>query len=279
MTKRLFGFFAACLMFLTASAATSFPSRTDFRDEQIYFVMTTRFYDGDASNNTQCWEAQNYNQGDPAWRGDFKGLIEKMDYIKALGFTAIWITPVVENASGYDYHGYHASNFSKVDHRYESEDVNFQTVINEAHKRGMKIILDIVLNHTGNFGEENLCKLFTRDWSADQSSIDDCMIPYTKKEGGKLPDNYLSLPGGQQYEYQCTGRKSLRRLSQVRNPLIAIGRSRSLRALGNTQSFFASMEVPHICLSRQRTQATLSILATLTINSERRWRVSKGFVC
>jgi len=181
------------------SATTLFPSRTDFRDEQIYFVMTTRFYDGDKTNNTQCWDGQSYNQGDPAWRGDFKGLIEKMDYIKALGFTAIWITPIVENASGYDYHGYHASNFSKVDHRYESEDVDFQKVVDEAHKRGMKIILDIVLNHTGNFGEENLCKLFNRDWSADQSDIDACMIPYTKKDGGKLPDNYSNLAGGEQY--------------------------------------------------------------------------------
>ncbi|MBQ9144025.1 MAG: alpha-amylase, partial [Paludibacteraceae bacterium] len=184
---------------ISAMAATLFPSRTDFRDEQIYFVMTTRFYNGDPSNDTQCWDAQNYNVGDPAWRGDFKGLIEKLDYIKALGFTAVWITPVVENASGYDYHGYHAHNFSKVDKRYESEDVKFQDLIDAAHARGMKIILDIVLNHTGNFGEENLCKLFTRDWEADQSSIDDCMVPYTKKDGGKLPDNYLSLPGGEQY--------------------------------------------------------------------------------
>ena len=207
MKKNLF-FIILMICSIATQAATLFPSRTDFRDEQIYFVMTTRFYDGDASNNTQCWEAQHFNQGDPAWRGDFKGLIDKMDYIKALGFTAIWITPIVENASGYDYHGYHASNFSKVDKRYESEDVNFQTVIDEAHKRGMKIILDIVLNHTGNFGEENLCKLFTRDWNADQSSIDECMIPYTKKEGGKLPDNYLSLPGGQQYDA---------RLSQMKN--------------------------------------------------------------
>ena len=184
---------------ISAMAATLFPSRTDFRDEQIYFVMTTRFYNGDPSNDTQCWDAQNYNVGDPAWRGDFKGLIEKLDYIKALGFTAVWITPVVENASGYDYHGYHAHNFSKVDKRYESEDVKFQDLIDAAHARGMKIILDIVLNHTGNFGEENLCKLFTRDWEANQSSIDDCMVPYTKKDGGKLPDNYLSLPGGEQY--------------------------------------------------------------------------------
>ena len=177
---------------IASQAATLFPSRTDFRDESIYFVMTTRFYDGDASNNTHCWDGN--NPGDPAWRGDFKGLIEKMDYIKALGFTAIWITPVVENASGYDYHGYHAHDFSKVDHRYESEGVGFQQVIDEAHKRGMKIILDIVLNHTGNFGEANLCKMFTRDWTKDQSDINECMVPYTQKDGGKLPDNYASLP-------------------------------------------------------------------------------------
>ena len=187
------------MMTLALQAATLFPSRTDFRDEQIYFVMTTRFYNGDPENDTQCWDAQNYNVGDPAWRGDFKGLIEKLDYIKALGFTAVWITPVVENASGYDYHGYHARNFSKVDQRYESEDVKFQDLIDAAHAKGMKIILDIVLNHTGNFGEENLCKLFTRDWEADQSDINACMIPYTKKDGGKLPDNYLSISGGEQY--------------------------------------------------------------------------------
>lgn len=197
--KKFFFILSLCAVSISTIAATLFPSRTDFRDEQIYFVMTTRFYNGDPSNDTQCWDAQNYNVGDPAWRGDFKGLIEKLDYIKALGFTAVWITPVVENASGYDYHGYHARNFSKVDKRYESEDVKFQDLIDAAHAKGMKIILDIVLNHTGNFGEENLCKLFTRDWEADQSMIDECMVPWTMKDGGKLPDNYLSLSGGEQY--------------------------------------------------------------------------------
>ena len=196
------------LTVLPSMASTYFPCRTDFRDEQIYFLLPTRFYDGDPSNNTQCWDNQSKNAGDPAWRGDFKGLIEKMDYIKALGFTAIWITPIVENASGYDYHGYHAHNFSKVDHRHESDGVSFQTVIDEAHKRGMKIILDIVLNHTGNFGEANLCKLFTRDPNADQSVLEECMVPFTKKDGGVLPDDYSSLPGSQQYSA---------RLSQMKN--------------------------------------------------------------
>ena len=190
------------------NAAIPYTSRTDFRDEQIYFVMTTRFYNGDPSNDTQCWDAQQYNVGDPAWRGDFKGLIEKLDYIKALGFTAVWITPIVTNGSGYDYHGYHALNFSEVDKRYESEDVKFQDLIDEAHARGMKVILDIVLNHTGNFGEENLCKLFTRDWSADQSNINECMIPYTKKDGGRLPDDYLSLKPGLQYDARLVHMKN-----------------------------------------------------------------------
>ena len=183
--------------------------RNDFRDESIYFVMTTRFYDGDPSNNVQCWDGANANHGDPCWRGDFKGLIDKLDYIKALGFTAVWVTPIVENASGLDYHGYHARDFSRVDHRYESGDTTFQTLIDEAHARGMKIILDIVLNHTGNFGEEHLCKLFTRDWNANQFHIEECMKPYTTDSvGGKLPTNYNDLPAGQQYD---------NRLKQMKN--------------------------------------------------------------
>jgi glycosidase len=175
--------------------------RNDFRDESIYFVITTRFYDGDPSNNAQCWDAGAANSGDPCWRGDFKGLIDKLDYIKALGFTAVWVTPIVENASGLDYHGYHASNFSRVDHRYESGDTTFQTLIDEAHARGMKVLLDVVLNHTGNFGEEHLCKLFTRDRNANQYKINECMLPYTTDSvGGKLPTNYSSLLSGQQYD-------------------------------------------------------------------------------
>ena len=175
--------------------------RNDFRDESIYFVITTRFYDGDPSNNAQCWDGGAANHGDPCWRGDFKGLIEKLDYIKALGFTAVWVTPIVENASGLDYHGYHARNFSRVDHRYESGDTTFQTLIDEAHARGMKVLLDVVLNHTGNFGEEHLCKLFTRDWNANQFKINECMKPYTTDSvGGVLPTNYNNLPAGQQYD-------------------------------------------------------------------------------
>ena len=155
----------------------------DFRDETIYFLMTTRFYDGDKSNNEYCWdeggEFLSFGDGDCAWRGDFKGLAEKLDYIKALGFSAIWITPVVENASGIDYHGYHAYDFSKVDPRYESTNFTYADLIDACHAKGIKVIQDIVLNHSGNFGERNLFHMFDKE-----------TVPYINKDiptpaGGK----------------------------------------------------------------------------------------------
>ena len=145
--------------------------RGDFRDESIYFMMTSRFYDGDSSNNCVSWrdtgtDDNNNNPqnaaNDPVWRGDFKGIVEKLDYIKALGFSAIWITPVVKNASDYDYHGYHAINHSVVDVRYESDDCSYQDLINACHEKGIRVIQDIVLNHCSDYGEENLFPAYTR---------------------------------------------------------------------------------------------------------------------
>lgn len=179
--------------------------RTDFRDETIYFVMTSRFYDGDSSNNVHCWEDAKAGNpdSDPAWRGDFQGLIDKLDYIKALGFTAIWITPVVENASGYDYHGYHAIDFSQVDPRYESEGATYQDLIDAAHEKGLKIIQDIVLNHTGNFGEENLFPLFEKDYSTEDTADNLVLIDFYNR----LPSNYQSLTPSAQYNARITAMK------------------------------------------------------------------------
>ncbi|MEQ8820320.1 MAG: alpha-amylase family glycosyl hydrolase, partial [Sumerlaeia bacterium] len=138
----------------------------DFREETIYFLMTTRFFDGDTENNyySECDEQAGNPTSDPAWRGDFKGLVEKLDYIKALGFTAIWITPVVENRSCYDFHGYHGYDFTKIDPRLESDGYTFQRLIDEIHARDMKICLDIVLNHSGNFGAVGLQEAFGDDY-------------------------------------------------------------------------------------------------------------------
>lgn len=181
------------------------PQRTDFRDETIYFAMTTRFYDGDPKNNVVSWDKQDVQiaNGDPDWRGDFAGLIDKLDYIKALGFTAIWITPIVQNASGEDYHGYHAMDFSKVDLRYESRkewgcerDVKFQDLITAAHDKDIKIILDIVLNHTSNFGESYLNPLFTRNQNIrNQATPAGALIP----NPDRLSSNYFEQTGTEQY--------------------------------------------------------------------------------
>lgn len=180
----------------TQSFVYSIGSKGDFREDSIYFVITSRFYDGDPGNNVHAWDdAQAGNpDSDPAWRGDFKGLIQKLDYIKALGFSAIWITPVVQNASGYDYHGYHAINFSKVDPRYESAGASYQDLINAAHAKGIKVIQDIVVNHTGNFGEENLFPMFKKD--PDNADT----IANLLKVTDKLPANYDTMTPDQQYQ-------------------------------------------------------------------------------
>ena len=202
--KKMLALLLSLLVTVPVAAGDFNSQRTDFRDESIYFVITTRFYDGDPANNVLCWDnkACQVETGDPCWRGDFQGLIDKLDYIKALGFTAIWITPVVQNASGYDYHGYHAMDFTHVDCRYQSGDgkksgdVMFKELVEKAHAKGLKIVLDIVLNHTGNFGEQTLCPEFTRNTSLrNQADITACMLP----DASKLGSDYNSLPGAKQH--------------------------------------------------------------------------------
>lgn len=175
-------------------------ARKDFREDSIYFAITSRFYNGDPSNDADCWDGGVNKGKDPAWRGDFKGLIEKMDYIKALGFTAIWITPVVSNASGYDYHGYHSINHSMVDPRYYSEDIDFQTVINEAHKRDMKICLDVVFNHTGNFGDEHLFPMFIKDPTVDPDDMNGSIKLNVNGPLLKMFPNYGVMKGEDQFQ-------------------------------------------------------------------------------
>lgn len=180
--KKVFIAFIIILGFLQMLPTTAY-TQVDFREESIYFLLTTRFFDGDPNNNVPNeWSSYNADHtinptitdpNDVTWRGDFKGLIEKLDYIKDLGFTAIWITPIVQNRSPLDYHGYHAYDFTKVDPRLESPGATFQDLINEVHARGMKIVLDIVTNHAGRFGIKNMAEIKyntdpTKPWGQDK---------------------------------------------------------------------------------------------------------------
>lgn len=164
----------------TGACATTTPPPTgtangEFRDQTIYFVMTARFYDGDPSNN--YYNRDRIKTGDPQWRGDFKGLIAQLDYIKDLGFTAIWVTPPVVNRSGLDYHGYHAYDWTKVDPRLESAGATYQDFINAAHAKGLKVVQDVVINHSSQYGIRG--KVF----------IDHLPIKYYRPAGGAAINN------------------------------------------------------------------------------------------
>ena len=165
----------------------------DFREETIYFVLTARFYDGDPGNNYYCRDR--YEAGDPHWRGDFKGLIERLDYIKDLGFTALWITPPIENRSGLDYHGYHGYDWYRIDPRLESVGHTYQDLIDAAHARGLKIIQDVVVNHSSQYG------LRGRVW------IDHLPIKYYVEAGHSQGDIDLGPYQGNLGCYTCQNRE------------------------------------------------------------------------
>jgi glycosidase len=181
--------FLICLLILTLCLPIKLISQKDMREESIYFLITSRFYDGDPTNNRPTewcswYKGANNNikdTQDVTWRGDFKGLVRKLDYIKDMGFTAIWITPIVQNRSPLDYHGYHAWDFTKVDPRLESPGYTFKTVIDSAHAKGIKIFLDVVLNHAGRFGIKGRAEI---KYNTDSNQ------PWGKdKNGNKLLDN------------------------------------------------------------------------------------------
>jgi cyclomaltodextrin glucanotransferase len=143
---------------------------SDFRGDTIYFVVVDRFSDGNPDNDhgkdptdydgthTDWWKY---------WGGDLRGVLDKLDYIQKLGATAIWITPVFDqvdellDAGGVKlaaYHGYWAKDFKRLDEHlvdrpedvrvFEHENTVFDELVAEMHRRGMKLVLDIVCNHS-----------------------------------------------------------------------------------------------------------------------------------
>lgn len=145
-----------CSLFLKAQELKLHVPSPEWQDQIIYFLMIDRFNDGDTTNNNQ-----GMNEYDPAdFRkfsgGDIQGVIKKLDYIKNLGATTVWVTPPVAN-QWWDssiqyggYHGYWAENFKKVDVHFGTL-ADYQLLSHQLHKNGMYLIQDIVANHTGNF--------------------------------------------------------------------------------------------------------------------------------
>ena len=128
----------------------------DWRDQVIYFAMIDRFQDGDPTNNDQGATEFDPSSAAHYSGGDLQGLIDRLDYLEALGVTAVWITPPVANqwwdplAQFSGYHGYWGRHFKAVDEHYGTL-ATYQALSDALHRRGMYLIQDIVPNHTGNF--------------------------------------------------------------------------------------------------------------------------------
>ncbi|WP_430696670.1 alpha-amylase family glycosyl hydrolase [Metabacillus mangrovi] len=130
----------------------------DWDEARIYFMLTDRFFDGDSSNNNPNKENYDRNHPETYHGGDFAGITKKLDYLEDMGINTIWITPIVDNVDWnirtgkegpqYAYHGYWAKDFTKLDEHLGDMQA-FQKLIDKAHDKGMKIMVDVVLNHGG----------------------------------------------------------------------------------------------------------------------------------
>ena len=173
-----------CDMTYTATVTVNVTARTktantdeklgdfDWDEAVIYFAITDRFFDGNESNNlgdpNSTADDAAYKEGDGGsyHGGDFAGLTEKIDYLYDLGVNTIWLTPIVDNidfnldtenqytdCESYGYHGYWASDFTSLNPHLGTE-AEFEALITAAHAKGMKVMVDVVLNHAGYYNDE-----------------------------------------------------------------------------------------------------------------------------
>ncbi|MBD0361643.1 MAG: cyclomaltodextrin glucanotransferase, partial [Coleofasciculus sp. C3-bin4] len=141
----------------------------EFRQETLYFIVVDRFNDGDPENsegpNPELYDPEQKEWG-KYWGGDLQGVIDKLDYLKNLGVTAVWLTPLFEQVEALfiesaAIHGYWTKDFKRLNPRFiskddepslnktqEAKDTVFDKLIEELHKRNMKLVLDIVCNHS-----------------------------------------------------------------------------------------------------------------------------------
>ncbi|AMC11980.1 alpha-amlyase [Lutibacter profundi] len=140
--------------------------RTGFdSSDVVYLLMPDRFANGDVTNDSSSEVIEKGNRSLKGGRhgGDIQGIINHLDYIKQLGATAIWSTPLLEdNQSTYSYHGYAISNPYKIDPRYGTNKL-YKNLAEKAHEKGLKLIMDYVTNHWGS-ANWIIKDLPTRDW-------------------------------------------------------------------------------------------------------------------
>ena len=181
----------------------------------LYMLMPDRFAQG-ANHPKQIKGMRNYveDRTKPSLRhgGDLNGIREHLDYFNELGVTALWFTPVLENDSpdsknGYStYHGYATTNYYKVDPRFGSNE-DYKRLCDEAHKKGLKIVMDMIFNHSG----------FEHPWTHDMPSKDWLNTPewLTEQQSGRDPMTGFSVDSSNTSDTSTTSNtSSARKTSQ-----------------------------------------------------------------
>ncbi len=125
-----------------------FPSPKDWRNVPVYQFITDRLKDGDPTNNERRFGGYNLYDVSARHGGDFRGVKDSLHYIKSLGFDGIWISPIFQNQFN-SYHGYAQVDFTLLDERFGTLN-DLRGMVNEAHRLGMYVIVDIVVNHMAN---------------------------------------------------------------------------------------------------------------------------------
>ncbi len=137
---------------LLARQKNSADRQSYTQKDAIYLIVPDRFSNGDATNDiipTLNEKIVDRKDEDKRHGGDIQGIINHLDYIKSLGFTQIWSTPLIENNEpNYSYHGYAGTDFYKIDPRFGTNE-QFKELVQEANKRNIGVVWDVVLNHCG----------------------------------------------------------------------------------------------------------------------------------
>ncbi|WP_424215878.1 pullulanase-type alpha-1,6-glucosidase (plasmid) [Streptomyces sp. BI20] len=179
------------------------PARHDLTREQFYFLLPDRFANGDPRNDRGGLTGSRLETGlDPTDKGfyqggDLKGIADRLDYIKGLGTTAIWLAPIFANqpvqGTGKDasagYHGYWITDFTRVDPHFGTN-ADLERLIDKAHAKGMKVFFDVITNHTADVVDY---REGSRDYLAKGA------FPYLTKDGEPFDDDadaaYADRPG------------------------------------------------------------------------------------
>ena len=228
------------------------PSPFDWRDAVLYFAVVDRFADGDPSNNSGADRAAK----GAFHGGNLRGLTEQLPGIASLGVNALWITPVVKNVPGFvtgagfpdwGYHGYWADDFHALDPRFGSEE-DLVRLVDEAHRLGMRVLLDVVYNHAG-YDSRYLSDPRTKGWFRTEAlgtcgtdDLTSCVsgLPDFRTELPEVADYLLGAQIGWAKRSGVDGFR-LDTVKHVDHPFWAEHRKRTRAALGD--GFFLLGEV------------------------------------